>query len=141
MTNTEIARTRQHARSAILRELSKDKWSPSVISLLVNGVEEPKSFKIYEIDQLLNMVSEICMIRKDLIMSKSRLREIVLARNICFLYLRDVSHLTYGMIGDIFDKNHTSVLYGCKRCSIDIETNFCGIRDKYELLLNKMKED
>jgi len=141
MTNLQkIARSRQSARSAILRELSKDKWSPSLISMIVSKVEEPKTYKTYEIDYLTSVAADLFQINKHLINSKSRLREVVMARNICMLYLRNYTHLSYKTIGEVFGKDHSTVLYSCKRCMIDIEINYAGLKDKYQILLENMKE-
>jgi len=141
MTNLQkISRSRQSARSSILRELSKDKWSPSLISMIVSKVEEPKTYKTYEIDYLTSVAADLFEINKHLMVSKSRLREVVMARNICMLYLRNYTHLSYKTIGEVFDKNHTTVIYSCKRCMMDIEINYAGLKDKYNILLEKMEE-
>ena len=50
----------------------------------------------------------------DDVMSKTRRREVVDARRISFRILRNVYGLSFQRIGDLFDKNHASVLHSLK---------------------------
>lgn len=61
------------------------------------------------IDILIDKYNELW--RTD-IRAKSRERELVIARQCFFYVLRTQYRLSYTKIGDIFDKNHASVIHG-----------------------------
>lgn len=144
MTNGQIIRSRQDARSIILKELSKHNWSPRLIRFISASTPEPSGAiipKEYKIDVLADSVSDLNKIDKSIILSKSRLREAVLSRNMMCKFLREEEGLTLKHTGKLLGLDHTTVMYAIRTLNNDIETNFNGLRDKYHLLLNKMKED
>ena len=66
-----------------------------------------------EIKKVLDVVSTYFRISQDALLSNSRKREIVYARQLCFYVLRNKYNLTFSKIGSIFNgKDHTTVMHG-----------------------------
>jgi chromosomal replication initiation ATPase DnaA len=55
-------------------------------------------------------------------------------------FLREEEGLTLQHIGKLLSIDHTTVIYGIKSLNNDILINYVGLRDKYQLLLENMKE-
>lgn len=143
MTKAQVIRSRQDARSIILKELSKHNWSPRLIRFISSSTPEPSGTiipKEYKVDVLADVVSDINKIDKSIILSKSRLREAVLSRNMMAKFLREEEGLTLQHIGKLLSIDHTTVIYGIKTLNNDIMINYVGLRDKYHILLENMKE-
>lgn len=57
------------------------------------------------------------------ILGRSRKRKIVIARMLCYFYLRE-SGYTLAYIGEKFGRNHATVLHNLRQLEDDIKTNF-----------------
>lgn len=62
-------------------------------------------------------VAYLCGCSVDGIFSRSRRREIVNARKICMLTLREFTNATSEQIGDYFEKDRTSTIYLIKKAA------------------------
>ena len=67
-------------------------------------------------DYILNVISRVTKVPIDSILSKSRNREIVAARQLSHYYTREIVEDTFDVIGaNIGLKNHCSVMHSCKQ--------------------------
>lgn len=84
--------------------------------------------KYYErINFLINRLSQNSMPfienKRAALMSKTRHRPVVEARQMIFKILRENTILTFSEIGFLFNKNHATVIFGIKSITNVIETN------------------
>ena len=78
-----------------------------------------------ELDELLNNINSFFGVNKDSLISKTRKANIVVARQIFAYCLRKKFHLSFPVIGDILNRDHTTIIHAC---------------DKVEELLTKRKD-
>jgi chromosomal replication initiator protein len=88
------------------------------------GMEAPKvgaSSSAYFLDRLLMKASVIFELDKDKIMSQSRKREIVMARQAIMYVARNRTKNKLEYIAQYFGKNHATVIHACKQVENLIE--------------------
>lgn len=76
-----------------------------------------------DLDTILKAVSESVKISIDAIRGKSRKRELVIARDIFFDLAKDNTSLSYEVIGDFVNRDHSSVTDGTYRLLRDLEND------------------
>lgn len=67
------------------------------------------------VDRIIEEVSRTYSVSKNEIISKSKIAEVALARQVAIYVTWQVLNLSYSDIGRSFDKNHTTVLYTIKK--------------------------
>lgn len=82
-------------------------------------------------------VSAITGIEVHNIMSKSRLRDVVLARNMCFSIMRDGLGMTFTSIANHFDKHHATIIFAVKVNDQDLAHSPL-YRSRYESILTQL---
>ena len=73
------------------------------------------------------LVSDFYSIRKDDILSSTRKKEVVQARNIAIYLCRELTNLSFPAIGQHFNKDHTSILYSFNKIAKLNEDEFPDI--------------
>ena len=85
---------------------------------------EEKREKETELNLLLDCVSNIFLIDRDRIISKSRFKEVVYARHAFFALARSLTSKTIQHIGDFLNRHHSTVIHSSVECeniaSVDI---------------------
>lgn len=87
------------------------------------------------IRKVIESVCAITGVREVDMMSKSRLRDNVSARNMCFSVLRSGLGMTYMSIGAYFGKHHATIMYAIKANDIDMDSNI-AYRTRFEQILS-----
>jgi chromosomal replication initiator protein len=80
-------------------------------------------------------VAESFDISTRLMMSTSRQRELVLARNMCMYIMKTYFNMTLKEIGKAFSRDHTTVIHAIKMFQQDREVN-----EQYELTYHQIKQ-
>ena len=75
------------------------------------------------IGHIIQTVSNKLNVKVSDIISEKRERDISIARQTAMFISREVTDLSYPVIGRYFDKNHASVIQACKRTKLIIEEN------------------
>ena len=73
-------------------------------------------------------------IKKDDILGKSRMQSLVWSRYILYNYVKTNSGLVYEKIGEIFKKDHSSIIHGVKMHKEFLEYNdfdYCQMNDEF----------
>lgn len=73
--------------------------------------EEPTQLED-EIEQMYYTIADCANVPLSEIFSKSRLMDAVIARHICFVFLKDIYNMAFAEIGRMFGMHHTSVMHG-----------------------------
>ncbi|WGI36659.1 chromosomal replication initiator protein DnaA [Mesomycoplasma lagogenitalium] len=109
--------------------------------IVVNNIFRDASFSKSEItsDRIVNCVANYYKIKVNEIVGKSRKKEIVVARNMCVLMLRDMLSYSYEKIGMILGgKNHSTILASYKKVenekkvAPDIKNAIINIKNKIQ---------
>ena len=79
-------------------------------------------------------VAECFDISTRLMMSKSRQRELVLARNMCMYIMKTYFNMTLKETGKAFNRDHTTVIHAIKMFQQDREVN-----EQYDLTYEAVK--
>jgi len=87
------------------------------------------------IRKVIESVCAITGVREVDMMSKSRLRDNVSARNMCFSVLRSGLGMTYMSIGAYFGKHHATIMYAIKANDNDVDSNI-AYRSRFEQILS-----
>lgn len=89
---------------------------------------------------VVNLVDKLFGIPRDILMSKTRLREVVNARAMCYFILRKHHDYTYSTIGENFDgKDHATILHGINTHNDLYITNFQGYKADFHKLEDAYK--
>ena len=75
------------------------------------------------VDTAIEVACKATGIKPDDLLSPTRNEEHVDARCIVYKLLKELNQWGYERIGRIFDKHHTTIMYGVKRADKSIETN------------------
>ena len=95
----------------------------------------------HELKKMLDVVSSYFKIDQDALLSDSRKKEIVYARQLCWYLMRTKYNLKYQKIGDIFGgKDHSTIMHGCEVFEADFNSN-STTRKNVENVLRKMGKD
>lgn len=94
-----------------------------------------------EIKKMLNVVCAYFKIDQDDLLSNSRKKEVVYARQICWYLMRTKYDLTYQKIGDIFNgKDHSTIMHGCEIIEVGAKSDE-DTKKNVENILRKMGKD
>ena len=92
----------------------------------------------HELKKMLDVISSYFKIDQDTLLSDSRKKDVVYARQMCWYLMRTKYNLTYQKIGDIFNgKDHSTVMHGCEVFEADFNSN-ASTRKNVENVLRKM---
>ncbi len=97
--------------------------------------KSPKS-----VEDVIKTVAAELGVRKADIISEKRDRDISHARQVGMYIAREITDLSYPVIGRHFDKNHTSVIQACKRVKIMMEEN-SEFRQMVNSISRKIEQD
>ena len=106
-------------------------------SILKKVVSQSK--KVISPDLIISVCSDFYKIKKDDILSSSRKKEVVLARNSAMYLCRELTDLSFPAIGTHFNKDHSSILYSCNKMAtliIEDETISLNIEQIKEQIKN-----
>ena len=84
--------------------------------------------------RVITAIAETFEISEKLMMSKSRQRELVLARNMCMYVMKNYFNMTLKEVGKCFSRDHTTVIHALRMFSIDVDQN-----EYYELKYLQVK--
>lgn len=65
-------------------------------------------------DLVVNKISKLTGISKELILSDNLRRDIVHARNICYYFMYGFQNIPVSQIKSLFNKNHVTIMYGIR---------------------------
>ena len=74
------------------------------------------------------------------IYSKKHRANIVQARKIAMYIIREVTNISYEMIGENFNKHHSTVIYNVEQLRSDME-NDTRLKRKINDIINNIKEE
>lgn len=89
------------------------------------------------IKKVIEVVSSVTGVREELMTSKSRQRDYVFARNMCYSVMRYGLGMTFMSIGLYFDKHHATILYAIKANDKDVESSV-AYRSRFETILGRL---
>lgn len=89
-------------------------------------------------DHIINACSDFYSIRKDDILSSTRKKEVVQARNIAIYLCRELTNLSFPAIGQHFNKDHTSILYSFNKIAKLNEDEFPDIFENISMIKEKL---
>ena len=115
--------TKEEVRTELLKELSRPDWRANVLTQILSDLDFRITIYNKTPAQIHSAVYWAAGVNTELIMSKSRKDEVVIARDILFKYYRN-KKLPLKVIGKKFNKDHATVLNGLKRLQNDIDTNY-----------------
>lgn len=94
-----------------------------------------------EIKKMFNVVSAYFKVDQEDLLSKSRKKEVVYARQICFYLMRTNYDITYQKIGDIFNgKDHTTIMHGFQAVEAEMKGE-TETKKNVENIMRKMGKD
>ncbi|MCQ2253297.1 MAG: chromosomal replication initiator protein DnaA [Bacteroidales bacterium] len=120
------------SRDALTLDVAKE-----LLGKIVKGGSEPK----YKIDYIMKTVCEFFNIKEAVIHSKSRAKDIVVARQMIMYFSKQLTDMPYQQIGlAVGGRDHSTVLYACKAVQkqIDNDPQFKELASNVE---NKIKSD
>ena len=89
----------------------------------LKDIIQPKEVKQVTPDMIIEIVSTYFNITKRDIMSNKRSKNISDPRQIAMYLIRDVLNLPFSKIGDIFSKDHSTVMHACSKVERQIKEN------------------
>lgn len=91
-------------------------------------------------EQVIRKVCDVMKVDRFLILTPKRSKELVFARNMCFFIFRRYFSMTLKEIGQVFERDHTTVIHGITTFENDLQfmklykDQFCKV--KQDLGLN-----
>lgn len=95
--------------------------------------------KQVSVKQILLAVSDASQIPVNTLLSKERTKVVGRWRQISYLLCRDLRRMSYAEIGQTFERNHTTILYGIGKITMLINED-SEAADEYEGLLNALSK-
>lgn len=89
------------------------------------------------IKKVIESVCAVTGVSEEDMLSKSRLRDYVSARNMCFSVLRSGLGMTYMNIGEHFDKHHATIIHAVRANEMDLSSNI-AYRSRFEQILQNI---
>jgi len=86
-----------------------------------NSREVEQNTKAYK---AINIVAKHYGFKRCELFSRSRRRQLVLARHLAMYFCREYTSYSFPEIGDLFFRDHSSVIHGCKRIENDIRRDY-----------------
>lgn len=93
------------------------------------------TMKKVRFQRIIMSVAEHFQISTRLMMSKSRQRELVLARNMCMYIMKNYFNMTLKEVGKAFNRDHTTVIHAIRMFQQDREVN-----EQYNLAYEEVKQ-
>jgi chromosomal replication initiator protein len=100
---------------------------------------KPKPTRDHKIEDFEDMVSDYMGVRSDVIRSRSRKREVVIARQIAMYLSKEFTKCSLKTIGTYFGRDHTSVIYAIQTVKNLMDTD-PHYRDMVQGLVGKMEK-
>lgn len=88
-------------------------------------------------ERIISAVSGYTGVRADLMKSTCKWRAVVEARYIAMYLMRHGSGMTLKAIGDLFHRDHSTIIYAVRKCADYIETD-PEFRKKYEQIMKEI---
>jgi chromosomal replication initiator protein len=91
--------------------------------------------------QIIDKVSDYYHPELGRLYTKSRLTDVRMARQISMFFMKDLTNLTWGQIGNYFNRDHATAIHSYKVVLNEFETNTayrCDINEIRRLLLKSM---
>ena len=108
-------------KKLIWRAAARIKDETFTISELVEEIEkeqtvhfDPDQKIIYKCDDIINVVTTASKLNRSILMTRSRRRDIVKARQIAMYLMGEYTKFTATKIGFVFDRDHATVLHARK---------------------------
>lgn len=106
---------------------------------VVPGIPEPK-VRVYEGHEIVGIVCADYALTPNRVKAKTRRREVVEARYMCYKFLKERTSLSLTAIGDLMGGfDHATVLHGLTTIENLIETNK-SIHDTYQRILRRFAQ-
>ncbi|BDV03280.1 MAG: chromosomal replication initiator protein DnaA [Candidatus Hepatoplasma scabrum] len=93
------------------------------------NIEEKSSF-----DSIINLVAKKYGINQKDILSKSRKKDIIIARNIAIFLTREILHYSLKEIGKRFNKDHSTIMYAINKIDQNLRKN-----EEFKKIINELK--
>ncbi len=104
---------------------------------------EIKALRSYDpvFSEITKTVCRKCRVNPDAILSRSRDADLVMPRHLIFFLCREISGTTLTRIGEAFDRDHGSVIHGCRQTEnrIQTEPKFAAEVEALRIELNPAK--
>lgn len=98
----------------------------------------PEEKKVITPELVVNVVSEHYNLTSSMIFSQNRSKEVAYPRQICMYLCKLLTSCSLGEIGKYLgNRDHTTILHGCKKVSTDMEKDPV-IKETVELLIKKL---
>jgi len=111
-------------------ELTNKYWRPNYIKRVCE-LYLNKNIHKAEVENLINYTCLFFDVSQSELLSKSRVRELVTARSFMMKRLRKENEFTYTFIGNIFKKNHATVIHSIDSLD-DLMTFDKKLKKKYD---------
>jgi len=85
-------------------------------------------------------ICNVANVDKEQVKSRSRKHEIVIVRQIFCYLARELTKDTDKEIGNVIERDHSSVVYSCKMVKNAFETRYCQMTQLYDKLKNALYE-
>ncbi|MGX7070876.1 chromosomal replication initiator protein DnaA [Gemella bergeri] len=92
-------------------------------------------------ENIIGICSEYYRINKDDMLSSTRKKEVVQARNIAIYLCRELTNLSFPAIGQHFNKDHTSILYSFNKIANLNRDDFPILFEDIEILKERLKKN
>lgn len=89
-------------------------------------------------DNIINICSDFYNIKVDDILSSTRKKEVVQARNIAIYLCRELTNLSFPAIGQHFNKDHTSILYSFNKIAKLNQDEFPDLFENIEMIKERL---
>ena len=129
---------REAAKRRITNELKKNSWCSENITAILSQLRQSKTVITVNDEELIFFAARVCNTTIKNIKGKGRQRKNVVARSICYNSLRNRGY-TLQEIGKMFNKHHSTILFGLKAIRSDIHYDAYSKEKffKFEELINK----
>lgn len=84
--------------------------------------DRPTLRKPTDQERIITLVAEYYGYPVDKLMKKNRKKELVWARQVAIYLLHKVYKISMCVVGDLFDRDHTTVIHSCKKVKNIMET-------------------
>lgn len=95
----------------------------SQVETILNKLIEKESKEVLTPEKIIEAVAFVFDLKKEDILSKSQMREVTLPRQMAMYLMRTELKLPYMRIGEIFQRDHSTVMTAIKQIQKGVETN------------------
>ena len=99
--------------------------------------KEQRKFLLGNIDHIINVVCDMFEITTDDVKSSSRQRIYTEPRQIIIYFLRQKTELSFKMIGEMFKRDHSTIIYSCQfiESAMSVDKKFRAKVERIESLI------